>query len=121
MVRFGAMYFLLSTLSPAALAAAVVDDVPTGAATVHRLSPDAIEAALADGAARNRAAEALAALPSIDTDRKIHGEVGVGMGSNGGREAFGTAAVPVGENGSAVMSYDYSRQNYPQNYSRRDR
>ena len=85
---------------------------PVAAPEVHRLSPDAVEAAVSAGAERNRAAEALAlddAQDAASDRRKIHGEVGVGVGTGGGREAFGTAVVPLGQTGVAAFSYDYSR------------
>ena len=80
---------------------------------VHRLSPDAAAAAVAGGAERNRAAEALALdRDSLDGDapaRRVHGEVGFGLGTGGGREAFGTVVAPLGETGTAAFSYDYAR------------
>ena len=84
---------------------------PVAAPEVHRLSPDAIEAAVSAGAERNRAAEALAiddAQDAASDRRKVHGEVGFGVGTGGGREAFGTAVVPLGDTGVAAFSYDYS-------------
>lgn len=81
----------------------------------HRLTPDAAAAAVADGAERNRAADALAlsrgdpglALPG-ETDRKIHGEVGVGIGTGGARDAYGIATAPIGDSATATFGYGYS-------------
>ncbi len=86
----------------------------------HRLSPAAADAAIEAGAERNRAADALAlartdpalALPGEDgaTDRKkVHGEVGVGLGSNGEREVFGAVNTSLGNDMTAAFSYDYGQ------------
>ncbi len=96
-------------------AAALADPVE------HRLSPAAAAAAVEAGAEHNRAADALAvartdpalALPGEDgpaaRDRKLHGEIGVGIGSNGAREIFGTVNTSLGGDGTAAFAYDYSR------------
>ena len=36
----------------------------------------------------------------------IHGEVGVAVGSNGLRSAYGVAAIPLGDNAGAVVSFE---------------
>jgi hypothetical protein len=41
--------------------------------------------------------------------RHVHGEVGAMIGSNGARGAYGTAAIPLGENGGAIVSFESSR------------
>lgn len=93
--------------------------VPALAApTAVRLSPAQIEAAQRSGEQRNRAAEALALLPDADArpDRKIHGEVGVAVGSGGYNSLYGTVETPLGENGSAAFSFE--RSDYGRNYRR---
>jgi len=42
-------------------------------------------------------------------DRQIHGEVGAMIGTNGARGAFGTMAVPLGDTGDAIVSFESSR------------
>lgn len=42
-------------------------------------------------------------------DRAIHGEMGVMVGTNGTRGAYGTAAIPLGDNAGAVVSFESSR------------
>jgi len=44
--------------------------------------------------------------------RGIHGEVGVMIGSHGTRGAYGTADIPLGENGSATVSVESSTFRY---------
>jgi hypothetical protein len=75
----------------------------------HRLSPDQIEAVLAEAARKREAAEQqldpAAAGPA--PGRPIHGEVGVGIGSAGYRELFGTGIYPLGDEGAAAISLDF--------------
>jgi hypothetical protein len=40
---------------------------------------------------------------------KIHGEVGAFVGTGGARGVFGTAAVPIGQDGMASFSFENSR------------
>ena len=44
--------------------------------------------------------------------RGIHGEVGVMIGSNGTRGAYGTADIPLGDKASATVSVESSRFGY---------
>jgi 2-methylcitrate dehydratase PrpD len=46
-------------------------------------------------------------------DRKVHGEMGVMIGSHGTRGAYGTAAIPLGDHAGAVVSFEKSRYGYP--------
>ncbi|SDA15729.1 hypothetical protein SAMN03159340_00741 [Sphingomonas sp. NFR15] len=39
----------------------------------------------------------------------IHGEIGAMIGSNGTRGAYGVAAIPLGDNAGAVVSFESSR------------
>ena len=74
--------------------------VAAAPAPVQRLS-DAEVARVLDEAARKReAAEAAAPEPK----RLVHGEVGVEVGSGGYRSVYGSAFVPIGEEGGAVVS-----------------
>ncbi|MGI4877056.1 MAG: hypothetical protein ACRYG4_06175 [Janthinobacterium lividum] len=96
-------------------------DITAAPPVEHRLSPADADAAIEAGAERNRAADALATarldpalqLPGEDRlrDKKVHGEVGVGIGSNGERDLFGTVNTSLGGNSTAAFSYDYSQFN----------
>jgi hypothetical protein len=44
-------------------------------------------------------------LPINGADRKIHGEVGMEMGSRGGRAMYGSTIVPLGDTGTAAFSF----------------
>lgn len=114
------MKLILLCMTAALPAAALADPVE------HRLSPADAAAAVEAGAERNRAADALAlartdpalALPGeygATDKKKVHGEVGVGFGSNGERELFGAVNTSLGGNSTAAFSYDYTqfgRQRY---------
>ena len=98
---------LLALLVAAPVAAAPIE---------YRLSPDAAEAAIASGAETSRAADALALArtdPKLallgERDRSAHGEVGVGIGSNGARELFGAVETSLGDHATAAFAYDYSQ------------
>lgn len=85
-----------------------------------RLTPAQIAAAQADGEHRNRAAEALALTDddfgAVRRDRKVHGEVGFGIGSGGSNSQYGTVVAPLGDSGTAAFSYE--RNDYGRNYRR---
>lgn len=79
---------------------------PALAADERRLSAAEIERIL-EVAAQKR--DALAPRPVAIAPapvRPIEGEVGVSVGSGGYRELFGTAIVPVGTEGVAIISID---------------
>ncbi|MBA2936094.1 hypothetical protein HZF05_18585 [Sphingomonas sp. CGMCC 1.13654] len=44
--------------------------------------------------------------------RQIHGEIGAMFGTHGTRGIYGTAAVPIGDNASAAVSFEDSRYGY---------
>lgn len=96
----------------------VAQTVPESAAPVeHRLTPDQIAAAEAEGAERNRAADLLAmtrgepslALPLEKRKRQVHGAVEVGVGTNGAREIAGEVTTDLGNSGSATVGGAYSQ------------
>ncbi len=105
---------LLALALPAPLAAQTV-----AAPVEHRLSPDEIAAAQAEGETRNRAAEQLAltrddpslALPLEKRKGAVHGEAGVAFGSNGYREAFGSETTTLANGTTLGIAGDYSTFN----------
>ena len=74
---------------------------------VHRLSEGEVDRIL-DTAAKKR--ETVQPMDGeIDGERplpQVHGEVGFEIGTGGYRSAFGTAVVPLGEEGLAIISFD---------------
>ena len=56
-------------------------------------------------------AETKRAEPDAQSVRKVEGELGVAIGTGGYREAFGTAVVPLGGSGVAILSFDHQESN----------
>lgn len=46
-------------------------------------------------------------------DRKIHGEVGAAIGSNGYRSAYGVVNIPIGKSSSATVAVSTGHGRYP--------
>ncbi len=88
---------------------------PALAADERRLSAAEVERILEAAAQKREAPVAKAPAPA----RPIEGEVGVSIGSGGYREVFGTAVVPVGADGVAIISIDSAESN--RGHSRRRR
>ncbi len=92
-------------LSLALAAPALATETPPPAATVYQLTPEQKEAAMHSAAPQP-------ADPLLEADRparQIHGEVGVMIGTGGARGVFGTAAIPLGQDGIAVISMESMR------------
>jgi hypothetical protein len=89
---------------PALVALAVTG--PVLAADVYALTPAQKAAALQSGA---EARDGDAALTGGGGSLLIHGEVGAAIGTGGYRSMYGTAAIPIGENGGAIVSFENSR------------
>jgi len=65
------------------------------------LTPEQREAAIEAGAAQAKDLS----LQYGASDRRVHGEVGVEVGSHGERAAYGTLVAPIGQSGVAAISY----------------
>ena len=76
-------------------------------ASERRLSPQQIEAVLAEVAKKRAAAEAQADAVDRKAPRPIQGEAGVTIGTGGHREVFGSAVYPMGDDGAAAISLDF--------------
>lgn len=97
-----------SILIAALPAAASAQAVEGGTAQVYGLTP---EQKLQVIDARDRAGgdAALADALSGGVDRSVHGEFGAMIGTGGARGVFGTAAIPIGDNAGAVVSFESTR------------
>ena len=100
-------FHLAASLALGIGAAPSTEDVtvfPSG--RVHRLSPE--EAQAVQDAAADRDINA----PSLDDrpvpDGRIHGEIGFGIGTGGYNSIFGTAYIPLGDDGFAALSFERS-------------
>jgi hypothetical protein len=81
--------------------------------TVYRLTPDEIAKATAAPAYDPLFDRSLFDETETRRDRRVHGEVGAFVGTGGARGIFGSAAVPLGDNGFAAFSFersDFGRQ-----------
>lgn len=86
------------------------------AADERRLSPAEVEQVL-EKAAQKRDAPTVSTPATVaekTPSRPVEGEVGVAVGTGGYREVFGTAVLPVGADGVAIISFDTveSRRGY---------
>lgn len=75
--------------------------------TVVSLSPAAKERILQDAATRN--AKAIGDPAVNGAGWRIHGQVGMMIGTNGARGLFGSAVAPIGETGSITVAFENSR------------
>jgi hypothetical protein len=78
---------------------ALLAPIAAPAEAVQRLSPEQVEQVLDEAAAKREAAEVGLPRPNL-----IHGEMGVEVGTGGYRAVYGTAVVPLGQDGAAVIS-----------------
>ena len=120
--RESVMGILIAAIALAATQAAA-DPAPSR--TERRLTPEQVETILAEAAAKREASERRAPLETETVDLEpmpapqVHGEFGIGMGTGGYREFFGTGIYPIGVDGVAAVSFDFvdwGNRNY-----RRDR
>lgn len=98
----------MAALLMPAVALAQVGEPAASSSSERRLSPEQIEAVLAEAAKKRESArqfdpEAI----EQPLPRQVHGEVGVAIGTGGYREAYGTAIYPLGDEGVAAISLDF--------------
>jgi len=84
----------------------------TDATGVIRLSDEQRDRIL-DTNTEDSAAAARGELTGAErAERRIHGEVGVMVGTNGMRAAYGIADIPLGDKGNATVAVSSSRYGY---------
>jgi hypothetical protein len=103
----------------ALLAALILVPTLAAADTVTQWTPEQVEAAKEAAAVRNMKAENQIA-NGIARDGGIHGEMGVAVGTGGYSSIFGTAVMPLGQNGALALSFE-NTQNDPYRYYYRRR
>lgn len=103
----GMIVILASSLSAQAVAQAGEPAPPRS--SERRLTPEQIEAVLAEAAKKREAADLQLGPDAVETapGRQVHGEVGVAIGTGGHREVFGTGVYPLGDDGVAAISLDF--------------
>lgn len=103
---------LVALLLPAQAMAQAGAPTPTptpAPASERRLSPEQIEAVLAEAAKKREAADVRRA-PAADEQAPrppVQGEFGFSIGTGGYREVFGTGIYPLGNDGVAAISLDF--------------
>lgn len=91
---------------------APVPPAPAASGDSIRLT-DEQRMAILDSNTVESAAAARGELPeSRYGDRRIHGEIGAMIGTNGTRGIYGVAEIPLGDRASAVLSFENSRYGY---------
>ena len=98
MKLFATLPLLAAIATPCLAQSAYAPPPPSG---IVSLTPEQREAAIEAGATR-----ATADLSGGTGDRRVHGEMGVEVGTGGERAIYGTAVVPIGQNGVAAFSYE---------------
>jgi hypothetical protein len=111
MIRFT----LTTLLMLGASAAYAAPDIPKE--TITRLTPAQIAAIEDAKIARESAVPVEVETDTPKPPRKIHGEVGFGIGTRGYSEVFGTVVTPLGEDG--VTAFSFARQAYGRRRVRR--
>jgi hypothetical protein len=120
-LAFGTIAFA-ALFSPAISAAQVT--TATGSSTdERRLTPEQVDAILAEAEKKRAATEphVPAEIAAIEDSEllpppQVHGEVGFSVGTGGYREVFGTGIYPLGQDGMAIISLDFvdwGQQRYP--------
>jgi hypothetical protein len=100
---FGAMLFV-----PATVMAQIAEP---NTAQIVRLTPEQ-KAELAAAGTEEKVDMALAQA-TAGGDRQIHGSVGMMIGTAGSRGVYGTAQIPLGENGEAAIAFENTRFGRP--------
>jgi len=107
----GGMKFIL-------IAALALAPTLAAAETVTQWTPERIEAAKEAAAVRNMKSDA-SVVSGSPSDRGVHGEVGVAIGTGGYRSVFGAAALPLGQSGLFAFSFENSQFDQGRSYRRR--
>lgn len=81
------------------------------ASQVYRLSPE--EVLRLQRESTERAADYSTDQFARPRDGKVHGEVGVGIGTGGYRSLYGALGVPLGEDGSAAFAFESTQFDDP--------
>ncbi|MES2043794.1 MAG: hypothetical protein V4475_07940 [Pseudomonadota bacterium] len=101
-----------SCWSTASFAQTAASPAPATSGDSIRLT-DEQRMAILDSNTVESAAAARGELPeSRYGDRRIHGEIGAMIGTNGTRGIYGVAEIPLGDRASAVLSFENSRYGY---------
>lgn len=111
-LRLSALPLLLVCWSAPGFAQTAPTPAAMPEADIRRLT-DEERLKILDGNTIESAALARGEAPESEVaTRGIHGEVGAAIGTGGMRSLYGTAAIPLGDNAGAVVSFESSRYGY---------
>jgi hypothetical protein len=88
------------------------------AETVTKWTPERIEAAKEAAAVRKLGADT-DVVNGRASDRRVHGEIGVAVGTGGYRSIYGTAVAPLGNDGVFAFSFENTQFDQGRYYRRR--
>jgi hypothetical protein len=97
------------SFAQSAAAAPAAPAAPAANSDSVRLTDEQRMAILDSNTAESAAAARGELTGSERADRRIHGEIGAMIGTNGTRGIYGVAEIPLGNNGSAIVSYENTR------------
>ena len=101
---------LLGTLAMPSPASAAAPAAPSAI----RLTQAVIDRVLADAALKREARPQ--PVDAAPPERKVHGEVGFEIGSDGYRSVYGTSALELPDGGFAILSFQTARGRGDQGY-----
>ena len=104
---------LLGSLAMPSLAFAAAPAAPAASSEI-RLSQAEIDRVLADAAQKREARSR--PVDAAPPERKVHGEVGFEIGSDGYRSVYGTSALELPDGGFAILSFQTARRRGEQDY-----
>jgi hypothetical protein len=87
--------------------AQVVATAPSAPAPPPQQKPDGQVASVSDAAADDSVKD-----DGPVRDNRVHGEISVGVGTNGYREVSGVATAPIGDIGQATIAIGSEQYNY---------
>lgn len=105
--------FLFALLVAPLMATGVAHATPiesSGGGTIISLTPEQVETAKEAAAERN--AKAAGIYNGSVSGRQVHGEMGVAIGTGGYRSVFGTAVMPLGQDGLLALSFENSQGDF---------
>ncbi|MFC3579924.1 hypothetical protein ACFONA_07055 [Sphingomonas hylomeconis] len=108
-LRFAAPAVLMALASVAGVSTSAFAQSAAAPSGTIRLSDEERNAILDSNTVESAAAARGERESTPAAGRAIHGEVGVMIGSNGARGAYGVAEVPLGESADMIVSFESTR------------
>lgn len=106
-MRWKRLLVVAAIMSPCTAVQAEAEESEPG--QVISLTPEQKREALEGGGGATIGHRSLVAPEGSGSSRQIHGEVGAMIGTGGARGIYGAAAVPLGDNAGAFLSFEKTR------------